>query len=71
MILQGATVGDNGFVRATSTPEIYTIVGPGPEPEVARVESHADGTFEFAAVEPGDWRLSAEAGIDERCRWAA
>jgi hypothetical protein len=28
------------------------------------VESHADGTFEFAAVEPGDWRLSAEAGVD-------
>jgi hypothetical protein len=37
-------------------------VGPGPEPEVARVESQEDGTFEFAAVEEGDWRLSAIAG---------
>jgi hypothetical protein len=33
------------------------------EPEMARVESRDDGTFEFAAVEEGDWRLSAEAGI--------
>jgi hypothetical protein len=63
MILSGATVEANGFIRATSAPEIYTIVGPGPEPEVARVESHDDGTFEFAAVEPGDWRLSAETGV--------
>jgi hypothetical protein len=63
MIMTGATVGANGFVRATSPPEIYTIIGPSPEPEVARVESHDDGTFEFAAVEPGDWRLSAEAGV--------
>jgi hypothetical protein len=64
MIMIGATVGANGFVRATSPPENFSVIGPGPEPEVARVESHADGTFEFAAVEPGDWRLSAEAGID-------
>jgi hypothetical protein len=62
MIMTGGTVGDNGFIRGTSRPEIYTIVGP--EPEIARVESHADGTFEFAAVEPGDWRLSVEAGVD-------
>jgi hypothetical protein len=26
-------------------------------------QSHDDGTFEFAAVEQGDWRLSAEAGV--------
>jgi hypothetical protein len=38
------------------------VVGPGGEPEVARVESRDDGTFEFAAVEEGDWRLSAEFG---------
>jgi len=38
------------------------VVGPGGEPEVAQVESHDDGTFEFAAVEEGDWRLSAEFG---------
>jgi hypothetical protein len=40
-------------------------IGPVAEPEVARVETRADGTFEFAAVEPGDWRLSAEAGVDD------
>jgi hypothetical protein len=38
------------------------VVAPGPEPEIAQVESHDDGTFEFAAVEEGDWRLSAEIG---------
>jgi hypothetical protein len=38
------------------------VVGPGAEPEVARVESRDDGTFEFAAVEEGDWRLSADFG---------
>jgi len=63
MIMTGATVEANGFIRATSRPEIFTIIGPGPEPEVARVESHDDGAFEFAAVEPGDWRLSAEGGV--------
>ena len=63
MIMSGGTVAANGFIRATSGPEIHTITGPGPEPEIARVESHDDGTFEFAAVEPGDWRLSAEAGV--------
>ncbi len=40
-------------------------MGPGPEPEVARVESREDGSFEFAAVEQGDWRVSAEAGVDD------
>jgi hypothetical protein len=65
IVVSGGTVGANRFIRANSAPEIYTIVGPSPEPEVARVESHDDGTFEFAAVEPGDWRLSAEAGVDE------
>jgi hypothetical protein len=49
-------------VPSFGAPE-YTI-GPGPEPEVARVESREDGTFEFMAVEPGDWRLSAETGAD-------
>lgn len=42
------------------------VVGPGPEPELARVESLDDGTFEFSAVEDGDWRLSAEAGVYEK-----
>jgi hypothetical protein len=65
MILPGGTVAANGMIRGTSAPEIYTVVGPSPEPEVARVQSHEDGSFEFNAVEPGDWRLSAEAGVDE------
>jgi hypothetical protein len=38
------------------------IAGPGPEPELARVDSGEDGIFEFLAVEPGDWRLSASLG---------
>jgi hypothetical protein len=38
--------------------------GPGPEAEVAKVESGEDGTFAFDAVEPGDWRLSAVANED-------
>jgi hypothetical protein len=38
------------------------VVGPGAEPEAARVESGDDGAFEFAAVEAGDWRLSAAVG---------
>ena len=42
----------------------YTI-GPDPVPELARVESREDGGFEFAVVEPGDWRLSAEAGVED------
>jgi len=42
----------------------YTM-GLVPEPEVARIESHEDGMFEFAAVEPGDWRLSAVMGVDD------
>jgi hypothetical protein len=40
-------------------------IGPGREPEVARVESREDGTFEFPAVEHGDWRVSAEVGADD------
>jgi len=40
-------------------------IGPDPVPELARVESREDGTFEFAVVEPGDWRLSVEAGVDD------
>jgi hypothetical protein len=41
------------------------IAGPGPEPEIAQVKSGQDGTFEFPAVEPGDWRLSATLGEDD------
>jgi hypothetical protein len=38
--------------------------GPGPEAEVAKVETGEDGTFAFDAVQPGDWRLSVVAGED-------
>jgi hypothetical protein len=44
---------------------VNTVIGPGSEPEVARVESRDDGTFEFVAVEPGDWRLTAEIEVDD------
>jgi len=58
------SVGADGVGRLMSTlgTAFSGVVGPGPEPEVARVESREDGTFEFAAVEEGDWRLSAVAG---------
>jgi hypothetical protein len=44
---------------------IATTIGPGPEPELASVESGDDGSFEFPGVQPGDWRLSVEAGVDD------
>jgi hypothetical protein len=45
--------------------ERLTITGPGAETELARVQSNDDGTFEFPAVEAGDWRLSANGGADD------
>jgi hypothetical protein len=47
------------------SPGFFYTIGPDPVPELARVESREDGTFEFAAVQPGDWRLSAEAGVED------
>jgi hypothetical protein len=44
---------------------ISTMIGPGPELELASVESGDDGSFEFPAVQQGDWRLSVEAGVDD------
>jgi hypothetical protein len=44
---------------------ISTTVGPGPELELASVESGDDGSFEFPAVQQGEWRLSVEAGVDD------
>lgn len=44
---------------------VYATVGPASEPEIARTESRDDGSFEFPAVEAGDWRLSAEIGVVE------
>lgn len=37
---------------------------PSLEPELARVESGEDGRFEFPDVRQGDWRMSAQAGVD-------
>jgi hypothetical protein len=66
----GATVKLMGQAGTARRPVIFSpgfsyAIGPVAEPEVSRVETRADGTFEFAAVEPGDWRLSAEAGVDD------
>lgn len=41
------------------------VIGPAREPELAQVESREDGSFEFPAVEQGDWRVSAELGADD------
>lgn len=43
----------------------FATTGPGPEPEIARVESREDGAFEFPALQPGDWRLSATLDDDD------
>jgi hypothetical protein len=53
------------MTRAGVPMTIFSIDGPGSEPEIARTESHDDGAFEFPAVEPGDWRLSAEIGEED------
>jgi hypothetical protein len=42
------------------TSGFHGTLGLAPEPEVATIESRADGTFEFPAVLQGDWRLTAE-----------
>jgi len=57
-----------GGVPITAILALPITVAPGPEPELAQVETRGDGTFEFAAVEPGDWRLSAEIDLDQRPR---
>ncbi len=36
-----------------------SAAGPGPEPEIAKVESGEDGSFAFDAVTAGEWRVSA------------
>jgi hypothetical protein len=54
-----------GRVFMRGLPTAFNIVGPGPEPEVARIESRADGAFEFAAVARGEWRLTAEIGVED------
>ncbi|HEY1759081.1 MAG TPA: carboxypeptidase-like regulatory domain-containing protein [Bryobacteraceae bacterium] len=54
-----ASIGYNATQTRTTT------IGPGREPEVARVESREEGAFEFAAVESGDWRLSAEIEVGD------
>ena len=62
----------NGFVRVNASIQgaLITRAGaaPGPEAVLAQVDSKADGTFEFAAVERGDWRVIAVADEYERPR---
>jgi hypothetical protein len=62
------------FIRARGAvqgPVVSTAsASPGPEPEMARVQTKDDGTFEFAAVERGDWRVAAETGRYDRPRAA-
>ena len=55
--------GPGGFFRVNGPfpgPMItHGSAGPGPEPQLASVDTKKDGTFEFPAVERGDWRLTA------------
>ena len=54
--------GADGVIRIgrESSHDFSAIVGPGPALQVAQVEARGDGTFEFAAVAAGDWRLNGE-----------
>jgi hypothetical protein len=58
-----------GFFRVNGQPQAPMVThgsaGPGQEPELARVETKKNGAFEFAAVETGDWRLTAIVNEDE------
>lgn len=60
--LNGLQPAGGDILIRTLTGAVRNIsVGLGPEPEVAMVESRADGTFEFPAVQKGDWRVTAES----------
>lgn len=62
-----------GRVLAASVPGggmLGASIAPGPEREIQRVETREDGSFEFVAVERGDWRLSAVGGDDPDRPWA-
>lgn len=70
MAIRAANVQSNGFVLAEPGRQLgsggfLTTIAPGPEPVIAQTESRADGAFEFAAVESGEWRVSAETGVYE------
>jgi len=54
--------GDDGVMRIPrgSRGDPSFIVGLGPALDVAEVETRDDGTFEFAAVAAGEWRVNGE-----------
>ena len=63
--LERRDVIDGGALRAGVTSRSH-VVGPAAEPEIASVESSGNGSFEFPAVQSGDWTLSAlTPGPDE------
>lgn len=54
-----------GYAVMGGTLSFFTTLAAGPEIETARIESRDDGTFEFAAVPRGEWRVSAELDLDD------
>jgi hypothetical protein len=61
----GVVSGPGPAVSGASFLSFYATVAPGPETEMARITSRADGTFEFAAVPRGEWRVAAELDTDD------
>ncbi len=57
-----------GMVVFAPMSALHYTSGPALEPELASIESRQDGTFEFPAVEPGEWRLAADTDPDEKPR---
>lgn len=67
--LSGGISGPGPFIRSSPfSGGFHIIAGPGPEPELASMESRDDGSFDFAAVERGDWRLTADIDLDAKPR---
>ena len=63
MMISDVQPGPNGFFRVNGPlqgPAISNAsAGPAQEPQLASVATKKDGSFEFAAVEVGEWRLTA------------
>ena len=64
IIRAGGPGGGMGGVLALFS-NMSTTITPGAEPEVAEVESRDDGTFEFPAVERGDWRVTVQSSATQ------
>jgi hypothetical protein len=54
-----------GYAIRGGALSFFTTLAAAPETEMARVESRDDGTFEFAAVQRGEWRVSAQVDFDD------